>query len=282
MGSHSYNSTKASLRSTMYQGQSVDTIFAQAKKRRVHESMDPKAIRLRECRDSDVHPMTFPIMFSLDVTGSMGRIPAMLIQSELPTLVKGIIDSGVTSPQILFLGIGDQYSDDAPLQVGQFEGGDEQMELWLKNTWLEGNGGSNAHESYLLSWYFAANHTATDAFDKRGKKGLLITVGDEASHGSIDSSIMNKIMDISVEGTLTDKVLLAQAQEKWECYHLHVMEGNWGPRTLGYWKDLMGENCIEVSSYKNIPKIVAELAIKHGQVAQTQTQTQTSHHSIML
>lgn len=281
MGGHSYNSTQATFRaSSVYQGKSTQELFQQARKRRVHESMDPKAIRLRECRDSDVHPMTFPMIFTLDVTGSMGRIPEMLIRSELPTLVNTVIGSGVHSPQILFMGIGDQYSDDAPLQIGQFEGGDEQMEMWLKNTWLEGNGGSNARESYLLAWYFAANHTVTDAFEKRGKKGLLITVGDEASHRSIDSSVMNKIMDISVEGTLTDIALLTQAQEKWECYHLHVMEGNWGPRTLGYWKDLMGENCIEVSSYKNIPKIVADLAIRHGQGA-TQTQTQQSP-SIML
>ena len=102
------------------------------------------------------------------------------------------------------------------------------------------------------------------------------------SNGSSDvaggiATVSNVIMDISVEGTLTDIALLTQAQEKWECYHLHVMEGNWGPRTLGYWKDLMGENCIEVSSYKNIPKIVADLAIRHGQGA---TQTQTQHPSI--
>lgn len=41
---------------------------------------------------------------------------------------------------------------------------------------------------------------------------------------------------------------------------------------------MVGENCIEVSSYKNIPKVVADLAIRHGQgTAQTQ-----QSHSIML
>ena len=49
----------------------------------------------------------------------------------------------------------------------------------LKMIWLEKGGGGNSHEGYHLPWYFAAQHTQIDCFEKRGRKGYLFTVGDE-------------------------------------------------------------------------------------------------------
>ena len=37
----------------------------------IDESMDPKNV-MRECRDSEEHPGTIPVVLALDVTGSMG------------------------------------------------------------------------------------------------------------------------------------------------------------------------------------------------------------------
>jgi hypothetical protein len=68
--------------------------------------------------------------------------------------------------------------DRAPLQATQFEA-DIRIARQLEKLWLEKGGGGNACESYTLPWYFAALHTATDCFEKRGKKGYLFTVGDE-------------------------------------------------------------------------------------------------------
>lgn len=42
------------------------------------------SVGVRECRDSEEHPETTPIIIALDVTGSMGRIPHDLVKNQLP------------------------------------------------------------------------------------------------------------------------------------------------------------------------------------------------------
>jgi hypothetical protein len=139
----------------------MDTVFEQNRKRKIHESMDPKTIKLREARDSAEHPNVFPVILGLDLTGSMGSIPVYLIREGLPHIMGKLIQKGFNDASLLFVGVGDHENDDAPLQVGQFESGDDELDTWLTRTWVEGGGGGNAGESYLLAWYFAAKPTIT-------------------------------------------------------------------------------------------------------------------------
>ncbi len=89
--------------------------------------MDPKGLKVRECRDSGDHPDALGIMFALDVTGSMGDIPHLLAKEELPKLMKLLTACGIADPQVLFMAVGDATSDRAALQVGQFESTAELM-----------------------------------------------------------------------------------------------------------------------------------------------------------
>ena len=75
----------------------------------------------------------------------------------------------------MFGGIGDAQSDRVPLQVGQFES-DNRMDDQLRTIFLEGNGGGQKSESYELATYFIARHTVTDAWEKRGRKGVKRTL----------------------------------------------------------------------------------------------------------
>src|SRR5882672_1510061 len=169
--------------------------FTQIKESRIHVSIDPKKIRRREARDSEAHPVTFPIIFGMDVTGSMLKIPQLLIKEGLPKMITDIIQGGVQSPALLFLAVGDSAARDrAPLQIGQFESGDEELDVWLERTWPEGGGGGNAGESYPWAWYFAGYHTTTDAWDKRKEKGLLVTFGDEPCLGAISKTEFEEVM----------------------------------------------------------------------------------------
>lgn len=146
MGGSFYSSDSRSLRAKTlgYTTKSADEIFLQNRRARIHESMMPQKALLREARDSENHPNSVPIVFALDVTGSMGHIPHYLVKEGLPNLMGSMIQRGVLDPQVLFLPIGDHECDHYPLQVGQFESGDEELDIWLTRTFIEGGGGGNA------------------------------------------------------------------------------------------------------------------------------------------
>lgn len=262
MGHTSYSVEDRLCRSASlgYHTKSVNEIFTQQKERRIHDSMSPRNVDKRECRDSETHPNSIPIVLTLDLTGSMGSIPHELIKDGLPTLMGTLTQNGVPDASLLFLGVGDHECDKAPLQVGQFESGDKELDMWLTRTWIEGNGGGNAGESYLLAWYFAANHIVTDAFEKRNKKGFLFTIGDEACLKSLPKSAIKEIMGDTARGqSVTDKELLAAAQEMYNVYHLHILHSGGAKYSLPYWIELLGQNCIGVEDYRDVAKTVAKI-----------------------
>lgn len=234
--------------------------------RSLNEEMNPRGVMLRESRDSDDHPNSYPIIVVLDVTGSMLHVPEYLVRTGLPKVVSTIIQRGFPDPQILFIAVGDHEVDSAPLQIGQFESNDEKLDYWLTNTYLEAGGGNNSGESYILSWFFAANYTQHDTWDKRGKKGLLITIGDEPPLFILPAENQAKIMGNGQYGDLTAEQLLVKAQERYEVYHIHTTETGMGKRsgTIDVWKKLLGQNVIVVNDSDAIVKTIIDLSMKHA------------------
>ena len=154
--------------------------------RAVHPTMNPRGVTVRESRDSDTHPQSHAVVVLFDVTGSMKGVPRVL-QAHLPKLMGLLIRKGyLDHPQILIGAIGDATCDAAPLQVGQFESGIE-IEEDLGKLYLEGGGGGHITESYELAMYFMARHTAIDCFEKRGRRGYLFIVGDEAPYPQLQA-----------------------------------------------------------------------------------------------
>jgi len=262
MGGGFYNESSRTLRaSSMYLGKTSDEIFTQSKERRIHESMVPSKALLRESRDSENHPNSVPIIIALDTTGSMGSIPEYLVKEGLPKLVSTIIQRGIPDPQILFLGVGDHECDRGPLQVGQFESGDEELDLWLTRTWLEKGGGANAGESYLLAHYFAANHTSIDSMEKRKQKGLLFTIGDEPGLKSLPARSVKEIMGKDVQGNFTDESLLESAKEMYDVYHIHINHNGGHTRAETYWKNLLGQHCLIINEPEEVSEIITKIVI---------------------
>lgn len=268
MGNTSYNFDNRTTRavSSGFYSKSVDQVFEQNAKRQVHESMNPKNIKIREARDSKEHPKTVPIALFLDMTGSMERIPHEFIKDGLPTLMKTLVENGVPDAALLFGGVGDHLSDNYPLQVGQFESGDEENDLWLSRVYIEGNGGGNGGESYPLGWQFVANYTVTDAWEKRKKKGFVFTIGDERPHKNYQKAANISIFgeNAKQEGNLvTLEQLLKDAQERYHVYHLHYVHNNASEGQLQDWKTILGENAIKVEDYRQIPKLIAKIVLSH-------------------
>lgn len=243
MGGGFYSFDRARARSANYQTHSREEIFS-------NRAIDPLMVikdKVRESCDSEEHPNSYPIIIGLDVTGSMGRVPENLIKEAFPEIMKTIMEKGVEHAQICFVGIGDHYSDDAPIQVGQFETSDELTEKWLKAIYIEGGGGGNNGESYQLAWYFAAYHTKIDSFEKRGIKGTLITIGDEPCHASISGKRLKELFGEGEAEMLTSQ-LIQEVQKKWDVYHINVNDwtsDNYGsPRK---WEGLLPDDHFALS-----------------------------------
>ncbi|MBZ4400837.1 VWA domain-containing protein [Myxococcus sp. XM-1-1-1] len=169
------------------------------KQRACHPRMDPFGVKFRESRDSAAHPNSLAVVMSLDVTGSMGNIPEILARKTFPSFMKDLMDAGIADPQVLFMAVGDADYDRAPLQVGQFESSEQQMDQWLTWMFLERGGGANPSESYELGMYFAAEHTAMDCFEKRGKKGYFFMTGDEPPSEEVAARHVTKLIGDSMK-----------------------------------------------------------------------------------
>lgn len=241
--------------------------------------------KVRESRDSEEHPNSFPIIIALDTTGSMGHIPMDLIKGSFPEIMKSIIEAGVPDPQVCFVGVGDCYFDNAPIQCGQFESSDELMEKWFQKVFLESGGGNNPGESYNLAWYFASRHTVTDSWEKRHKKGVLITIGDEPCLAEIpQSNIVSLFGDGSQSGILSSS-LIEEASEQWELYHIHMGDLPIYNSTISKWRGLIGEDRLVVLPRKNynlvpvISSIILNVYNGHGKGSGTEQQTNVAEKS---
>lgn len=242
-GNYSYSASVARA-SNVYKSMDRNEVFSSTS---LNPQMDIKG-KIRECVDSVEHPNAFPIIIGLDVTGSMGRIPHELITDSLPQIMKKIMDEGVKDPQVCFLGIGDSRCDNAPLQVGQFESSDELMEKWLKLVYLEGHGGGNGGEDYGLAWYFASRCTSVDSFKKHGRKGVVITIGDEPVHMTISRNAIKELFG-SAEADVNVASILDEARSEWDIYHINVPDYS-GRRALtkSCWNELLQDKVLHIEA----------------------------------
>jgi hypothetical protein len=262
MGGGSYSYYNASMRSHSLRSSSVsrEEIF---RNRCMNEEMDIKG-KTRESCDSEEHPESFPVIIALDVTGSMGMVPEKLVKEGFPEIMKKLMDEGIDNPQVCFVGIGDFTCDNAPIQVGQFESSDELTEKWLTSLFLEGGGGGNGFETYSVAYYFAARHTKTDSFDKRGKKGVLITIGDDCCNKVIPQKVGEELFG-TCENDVPTSEILSEALQKWDVYHINLKDylGSTSA-VINSWKDLLGENVIttENGDGNDIPSIISGLVLR--------------------
>lgn len=258
-GSYSHHSHMYRISNLDYSSKSTNEIFNQ---RSINNAMDPHGVNVRESRDSEEHPESLAIILALDVTGSMGSVPSFLVKEGLPEIMKSIIEMGINDPQVLFMGIGDHECDNSPLQVSQFESSDELLDHWLKNIYLEGGGGGNDGESYHLAWYFAGQHTSIDCFEKRGKKGILFTIGDEPVLKNLPKNRLKQIM--GPDGQYEDYdcyKLLEKASEKYHIFHIHVQETRAGQikHTVNEWKQIVGsDNLFLANKREDVAQIIVD------------------------
>ena len=204
----------------------------------MNTTYDPSKIAYRESRDSKASPVSTPIILGLDVTGSMGYLSTEIAKEHLNKTILDLYDKKpVLGPQILFAAIGDSKCDSAPLQVTQFES-DIRIAQQLLDLWFEGRGG-DMPESFHLAWWFALNHTRTDADEKRHEKGFLFTIGDAPCHDVLTAAEIRKVFGDNVQQDYTTDELYRAVSEKYNTFHINL-----DTKTDRYWEKLMPGHAI--------------------------------------
>ena len=232
------------------------------KSRRIDAMLDPKNVR-RECCDSDEHPDSKPVILALDVTGSMGD-GAVKVAKSLNNIMENLYES-VEDVEFMVMGIGDLYCDDAPIQASQFES-DIRIAEQLDKIYFEGGGGGNGYESYTAAWYFGLYNCELDCW-KRGKKGTIITIGDEPLNPYLQKSELERVLGNIGHDTLIETDDLYKAViKKYNVYHIALDDKStsydWYKHKIeDSWKPLIGEH-LYVSTLNDLPKTIAEIVKK--------------------
>ena len=222
--------------------------------------LDPKGV-IRECVDSEEHPQTIPIILALDVTGSMGHA-ATMCAAKLDEIMTSLY-SKVKDVEFMMMGIGDLAYDSAPIQASQFES-DIRIFDQTSKIYFEGGGGGNGYESYTAAWYFGLHHTKLDCW-KRGKKGIIITLGDEALNPYLPGRYLSDVLGCPAEDVDTDK-LYNDVIEKFDVYHIAITDEScysWYKEEIEKtWRPLLKQHLIIASSDK-LPEIITNIVEEH-------------------
>ncbi len=237
------------------------------KQNKCHPLMNPKGVRLRESRDGADHPESLGIVFALDVTGSMDKIPKLMAKQQLPAFMKIVVDCQIRDPQILFMAVGDAVSDEAPLQVGQFESTAELMDQWLTWSYLEGGGGGSGEESYELAMYFLAMHSEMDCMVKRNKRGYLFITGDEKPYPVLSKHIVETVIGDRFDEDLTCEEILAEVQKSYTPFFIIPSQAQ-AQRCERRWRDLIGDHVLCLESHGDVCYVTAgAILLSEGRVS---------------
>ena len=238
------------------------------RQRRISRNLDPRGV-LRKCHDSEEHPNTLPVILALDVTGSMGKA-AVKTATRLNRIMTGIFSAGdVRDVEFCVMAIGDIHYDSAPIQISQFES-DIRIAEQLDEVYFEGGGGGNNYESYTAAWYMGLEHCELHCWD-RGKKGLIITMGDEMPNPALNARELGSVTGDSLQADVDTQTLLSRVREKYEVYHLSVDDpcSSYRNNQRRYdldaaWTQLLGQGHYQVVSVNGLDKAISSIVAEYA------------------
>ena len=224
----------------------------------IDEDLNPKNV-IRECCNSAEHPNTLPVILALDVTGSMGTACKRTAEALGPIVMNLLEKYKDQDIEFLIMGIGDVEYDNRPIQASQFES-DVRISKATDKIYMEHGGGGNMYESYTAAWYFGSRMTKLDCFDKQGKKGIIITMGDEPLNPTLARRGLNESVGSTEQADIETKPLFEEASKKFDIYHIAVKD-----RATAYdhyehliqksFGEILGDN-LKVSTIDELPDTI--------------------------
>lgn len=227
------------------------------------DALNPKGV-IRECVDSPEHPETIPVILALDVSGSMGDT-ANEVAAELGNIMTELYKE-VKDVEFMIAAIDDFVFDKVPLQVSQFES-DIRIAEQLDLVYFEGGGGPNRWESYSSIWAFAGTQTKLDCWN-RGKRGIIITMGDEELNPSIPRKKYEEVTGqkgcyTSNDKDIDSKVVYDQVKDKYDIYHINIEHGH--RPSMDRWNQVLGEDHIFGCPVSSLAQVIAQIIVQHNE-----------------
>lgn len=243
---------------------SVQDVFTS---RNLDPALDPKNV-IRESCDSEEHPNTVSVILALDVTGSMGS-GGMEVAKKINVVMTELYKE-IPDVQFMIMGIGDLAYDNAPIQISQFES-DIRIAEQLDKVYFERGGGGNGYESYTAAWYMGLRHTKLDCW-KRGKKGIIITTGDEPLNPYLPMKGycwggLAAVTGDNLQGDVETADLYREVTEKFDVYHLAVddrstMYRHYASDIVNSWGKYLDEDHLKVVTLDDIAPTIIDIVKK--------------------
>lgn len=211
-------------------------------RREVHPILNPKG-QIRECMNNQA------IVIALDVTRSRGN-DSRIMYEKLPMFIGQLEMKGyVEGATISFCAIGDATSDQAPVQVSQFEA-DNRLDEALSYFWLEEGGGGTGQESYELVAYYYARHTRI-ACHEQGEKGYFFFIGDEGFYPRVKKDEVKRVLGFDIDEDIDSKTIFRELQEKFHVFFIYPKKG-WEERKADIDAEIQQRVEAAGGQYKNV------------------------------
>eukprot|EP01062_Namystynia_karyoxenos_P023138 TRINITY_DN188_c2_g1_i1.p1 TRINITY_DN188_c2_g1~~TRINITY_DN188_c2_g1_i1.p1 ORF type:complete len:422 (+),score=162.43 TRINITY_DN188_c2_g1_i1:80-1267(+) len=221
----------------------------------LHNDLAPQGRQVAAPAGSD------PIVIAVDVTGSMGDW-SKVMYDKLPMFFGQLLMQGYLSrPAISFAGVGDAFTDTAPLQVGEFAEG-SAIDQTVTKLFLEGQGGGQNHESYELTAYFYARRCMLDL--PAGKKGWFFFTGDEGFYPKVRKDQVAKFVGENESADLDSAQIFRELRQNFHVFLLHkaFFDVETNERLVAMWKEELG-----ASRVLEVPEAKAVVDVMLGAIA---------------
>lgn len=230
--------------------------------KKLNASLDPRKIKIRESRDSEMNQQSTAVIIALDQTGSMNAVLEDIVQKDLGVAFSEIYDRHpISDPHVMIMTFDDVNVEGAGcLQVSQFEAEVRPLTDQISKFWLTNNGGGNNSESYHLPLYFAATKTSIDCFEKRGKKGYIFTIGDEETPPKLTREQIKVVLGDKVESDFSYEDCLRMAERMYHVFHIMVAEGHHfhyrGSQVKDSWRKVLGERALLLTDHTKLGEVI--------------------------